>query len=100
MRLGTLVDVEKTSPVPKDVGETTNIIVATGKIKREEARAEDPVGGAHEESRKVEEVAATTRVMGNSTLQMRGLLRLGEVEGAMMTIDGCMPLTIPIVREK
>ena len=100
VRLGTLIDAEETSPVPKGVGETTNIIVATGKIKRAEARVDEPVGGAPEESRKVEEVVAMTRAMGNSTLQMRVLLRLGEVEGARMMIDGCMPSTILIVREK
>ena len=94
------VDVENKSPVPEDVGETTNIIVATGKVEGEKAHAEDPVREAHEESQKVEEVAAMKKVAGNTTQQMKVLLHPREIDGAMTTIDGCMPSTIPIVREK
>ena len=95
-----LVDVENKSPVLEDVGETTNIIVATGKIEGEKTHAEDPVRGAHEEGQKVEDVAAMKKVMGSTTQQMRVLLRLREIEGAMMTTDSCMPSAMPIVREK
>ena len=100
LRLGTLSDAEEISPVLKGVGKTTSVIAATGKTKIAEVRVDERVGETPEESQKVEEVVAMMKAMGSSTLQTRVLLRLGKIEGAMMTIDGCMPLTILIVREK